>query len=362
MTKPIVFAARDTDRYRSVVASLAIGHSEVVVTDNGCNCLDAVVLQPPHSVLVDIDLPGMPVFELLTHIRRFGGEHRPVVVVFGQQDEARLRTVTSHGLADGFIALPCGDAAFVARFADVLDARAEAANTRLNTIQRSLLKLGRQCMDAMGRALEAEEPINSATVDTFCQSLVAAARSEELVNTLDALRAHHSYSFVHVLRVASAMTVFGHHVGMRDGDLMRLAQAGLLHDVGKLCISQAILCKPGPLSEDEWVVVKEHPTVSVDILSRGNGFSKDTIDAAHNHHERIDGTGYPRGLKGGQIDDLSLVCAVADVFSALTEKRSYKPRLSHADALVIMRTMTGHHLEPSFFARFEEIVHASLIV
>lgn len=362
MTRPIVFAARDTDPYRSIVASLTVDHAKVVVMDDGFKCLDAIVLQPPHAVLVDIEIPGMPVFELLTRIRHSGGEPRPVVVVFGRQDEARLRTVASQGLADGFIALPCRDAAFMARFADVLDARAEAANTRLNTIQRSLLKLGRQCTHDMRRAFEAEEPINSTTVDAFCQSLVAAARSEELVSTFDALRAHHSHSFVHVLRVASAMTVFGHHAGMRDGDLMRLAQAGFLHDVGKLCMSHAILSKPGPLTEDEWVLVKEHPAVSVDILSRGNGFSKDTIDAAHNHHERIDGTGYPRGLKGGQIDDLSLVCAVADVFSALTEKRSYKPRLSHADALVIMRTMTGHHLEPSFFARFEEIVHAGLIV
>lgn len=362
MTKPIVFAARNTDRFRSVVASLAINHSEVAVTDNGFTCLDAIVLRPPHSVLVDIDLPGMPVFELLTRIREFGGEHRPIVVVFGQQDEARVRTMTAHGLADGFIALPCADAAFVSSFSNLLDIRAEASDTRLNTIQRSLLKLGRQCMDGMARALASEEPMDASSVDTFCRSLVAAARSDELVSALDALRAHHNYSFVHVLRVASAMTVFGHHVGMRDGDLMRLAQAGLLHDVGKLGISQDILCKPGPLSEDEWVIMKEHPTVSVDILSRGNGFARDTIAAAHNHHERLDGTGYPRGLKGGQIDDLSLVCGVADVFSALTEKRSYKPRLPPAEALVIMRTMAGHHLEPSFLTRFEEIVHAGLIV
>lgn len=362
MTKPIVFAARNTDRYRSVVASLALGHAEVIVVEDGFSCLDALVLRQPHSVLVDIDLPGMPVFELLTRIRHFGGEQRPVVVVFGQRGEARARTVTAHGLTDGFIALPCEDGAFVSSFSDLLDSRAEDSNVRLNAIQRSLLKLGRQCMDGMARVLASDEPIDASSVDTFCRSLVAAARSDELVSALDALKAHHNYSFVHVLRVASAMTVFGHHVGMRDADLMRLAQAGLLHDVGKLGISQDILCKPGPLDEAEWVVMKEHPIVSVEILSRGNGFTKDTINAAGNHHERLDGTGYPRGLKRGQIDDLSLVCGVADVFSALTEKRSYKPRLPPAEALAIMRTMAGHHLEPSFLTRFEEIVHAGLIV
>ncbi|MCW5700012.1 MAG: hypothetical protein KIT00_09235, partial [Rhodospirillales bacterium] len=75
----------------------------------------------------------------------------------------------------------------------------------------------------------------------------------------------------------------------------------------------------------------------------------------------LDGSGYPRGLKGGQIDDLSLVCGIADVFSALTEKRSYKPRMSEIEAIDIMKGMAGHHLEPAFLGRFEEVVHAGLV-
>jgi HD-GYP domain-containing protein (c-di-GMP phosphodiesterase class II) len=158
------------------------------------------------------------------------------------------------------------------------------------------------------------------------------------------------------------MAVFGLALGMREGDLLLLAQAGLLHDVGKSAIPFEILEKPGPLDRREWHMMRQHPRLSGEILRRNPAFAEDIVRAAENHHERLDGSGYPRALKGIEIDDLSLVCAITDVYGALTDKRAYKRRCSSGEAVEIMRTMTECHLEPSFFVRFEEMVRDGEII
>jgi HD-GYP domain-containing protein (c-di-GMP phosphodiesterase class II) len=114
-----------------------------------------------------------------------------------------------------------------------------------------------------------------------------------------------------------------------------LRRAGLLHDVGKLAISNLILDKPGRLTNKEFAAVKAHPAHSLEILGRAPCFAP-IAELAANHHERIDGTGYPRGLSGAELDMPMRVLAVADVYEALTADRPYRGPLPVDQALGIM--------------------------
>jgi HD-GYP domain-containing protein (c-di-GMP phosphodiesterase class II) len=135
--------------------------------------------------------------------------------------------------------------------------------------------------------------------------------------------------------VAEIATGVGGVLGFGAGTRRDLRRAGLLHDIGKLAISNLILDKPGRLTEAEFARIRQHPVYSLEILDRAACFAPIAALAA-NHHERIDGTGYPRGLRGAELDLPMRVLAVADVFEALTAERPYREALPVERALAIV--------------------------
>ena len=124
---------------------------------------------------------------------------------------------------------------------------------------------------------------------------------------------------------------------MRRDDAEILAQAGLLHDIGKAAVPVGILDKPGPLDSGEWHLVQRHPLIAADVLQRSPALPAHLVRIAERHHERLDGSGYPQGLSGAQIDEPSLLCAIADVHTALTDRRAYRSPLDEAAAFARMR-------------------------
>jgi len=156
----------------------------------------------------------------------------------------------------------------------------------------------------------------------------------------------------HSVRVAEIAVGIGGVLGF-DAVVQRdLRRAGLLHDIGKLAISNRILDKPGKLTDDEFAAVKEHPAYSLRILERAPCFAA-IADLAADHHERIDGTGYPRRLAGDALDMPVRVLAVADVFEALTADRPYRGPLPVEKALDIVAWEVPGRLDRSAFAALE---------
>ncbi len=129
----------------------------------------------------------------------------------------------------------------------------------------------------------------------------------------------------------------------------------LLHDVGKLLVPADVLNKPGKLSDDEWTLVRRHPSAGVELLAEVE-FPFDVRPIVESHHERWDGRGYPHGLAGREIPLTARVLCIADVYDALTSQRSYKRAFSHDDAMAIMRGDVGTQFDPELFAEFEEVV------
>ena len=145
-------------------------------------------------------------------------------------------------------------------------------------------------------------------------------------------------------------------MGLRDADLQMVAEAGLLHDIGKIVVPPGLLGKPARLDENEWLEIRRHPAFGAATLRRGDGIPAAVIAVTGNHHERLDGTGYPNGISGRQIDDLSQLCSVVDVHVALTEPRAYKPAMADEVAFALMLETEVGRLDASYLDRYREIV------
>ena len=134
-----------------------------------------------------------------------------------------------------------------------------------------------------------------------------------------------------------------------------MRRAALLHDIGKLAVSNRILDKPGPLTADEFDRVRQHPAITEQVLRRIPGCEHLATMAAA-HHERLDGGGYPRGLTGAELTLPMRVLAIADVYEALTSERPYRRAMSSDEALGIMRVDVPHRLDPDAFATLAQLL------
>jgi putative two-component system response regulator len=138
---------------------------------------------------------------------------------------------------------------------------------------------------------------------------------------------------------------------MTASEQRALARAGLLHDVGKLGIPDAILHKHGALKASEWKVMKTHPEIGVSILGRAGHFKRELLAVLY-HHERLDGSGYPHGLVGDAIPIEARIVAVADTYDVLASDRPYRKARSQADARCVVEQEAGTHLDPRVVAAF----------
>lgn len=160
------------------------------------------------------------------------------------------------------------------------------------------------------------------------------------------------YTFQHSVSVSALMVAFGRVLEMPRHEIKELALGGLLHDVGKAKIPQNILNKPGKLDEAEFILMKHHATDTADLLSNAKGLSEIALNAASQHHERYDGTGYPQGLKGDQISLHGQMLAIADVYDAITSLRVYHKGMPPTEALRKMYEWSGSHFNPHLVQAF----------
>lgn len=151
------------------------------------------------------------------------------------------------------------------------------------------------------------------------------------------------YTYRHSANVAELARGIGRQMGVGELEELRLVRAGLLHDIGKLGVSNRILDKPGRLTDEERIVVERHPLYTMEILERVSAF-EELVDTAARHHERLDGSGYPWRLAGSQLDAAARTLAVADVYEALTADRPYREPLTPEAALKLMARDRGTRL------------------
>jgi len=158
----------------------------------------------------------------------------------------------------------------------------------------------------------------------------------------------------HTQRVTEVTLRLARALGVGESDLMHIWRGALLHDIGKMAIPDAILYKPGPLTDEEWEVMRKHPVYAYELLSPIR-FLKPALDIPYYHHEKWDGTGYPFGLKGEQIPKSARIFAVADVWDALRSDRPYRKAWKDEEARAYLRENAGKHFDPEVIRVFFKI-------
>jgi len=294
---------------------------------NPLEALDWCLANDPDLVIVDFMMPELSGTELTQRFRvRY--PDTPVLMVTANHEMELRYEALSNGVTD-FLNKPINGTELLARAKNML------------ALNRSHKHLAQEVRLATAQILAQERET------IFCLAKAAEYRDPE--------------TGAHILRMAHYSAHIARHMGLAPEQQDLLLQAAPMHDIGKVGTPDLILLKPGKLSVEEFAVMKQHATIGYEILNANSSpLLKVAAEIAHTHHEKYDGSGYPRGIRGDEIALFGRIVAVADVFDALTSERPYKKAWSVELASQWLRDNAGTHFDPAcvtaFFADFEAIL------
>lgn len=197
----------------------------------------------------------------------------------------------------------------------------------------------------MGQALQFEQA--EALVEEISESVL---RHPNALISLARLKHSNEYTYMHSVAVCALMIALARKLGLPNDAVREAGLAGLLHDIGKMAVPQELLDKPGKLSDTEFAKVRKHPEEGGSILLASKQVSALVLDVCLHHHEKVDGSGYPHRLQGGQISLMAKMGAVCDVYDAITSNRPYKQGWDPAESIRKMAEWKGHFDEAVFQA------------
>ncbi|MGH7775642.1 MAG: response regulator [Candidatus Dormibacterales bacterium] len=265
---------------------------------DGPAALSSVRERPPDLLLLDVVLPGVDGFDICRRLKNEPGTRLLPIVLVTSLDRPEHRVQGLEAGADDFLVKPIQRVELTARVRSLL--RLKAVYDRLDDAERVIV--------ALARAVEAKD-----------------------LHTED-----------HTERVGHAARRLGVVVGLEGAVLDDLYWGGIIHDIGKIGVPDAILLKPGRLTPEEWAVMRSHVVIGEDI-ARPLRSAANLLPIIRHHHEKIDGTGYPDGLKGEDIPIAARVVAICDAFDAMVSDRPYRPGLEPAEAAAVLRK--GSHTQ-----------------
>jgi putative nucleotidyltransferase with HDIG domain len=305
-------------------------------------CMDSIEDLYPDLVLMDINLGAEDGFAALEKIKSLPkGNKIPVLMITATGNQENYKKALFAG-AEGFLPKPFQLPVLIDTLSRWSNAKVEEGWKKLDSNQEKVLTLTLATMQKVFSASESNQLLPYDEVKETCDFMTRIVSEEEIRTTLDSIKDHDSYTFVHSLRVAIYLVIFARYKGFSKEKISIVAQGGLLHDVGKIFTPVQVLNKPGRLDNVEWEIMREHVDRTVEILSRIPDLPHEIIEIAGNHHEKIAGNGYPRGVSGDKLSELSKMAAIVDAYVALTDRRVYKPGHPPEEALEMLRNPPGH--------------------
>lgn len=290
--KATILVADDSELNRELLFEILTSEGyEVVCAEDGQSALHAMRNYSVDLVLLDVVMPGMSGFDLCQSIK-FNPETRlvPVVLVTALSSvDERIRGIRVG--ADDFLNKPVNREELLAR-------------------TRSLLRLK-----------EYTDELENAETVLFSLALSIEAKDP--------------YTKGHCDRLSSYSEALGRRLGLPHEECVALRRAGVVHDVGKIGVPEHILLKPGALNDEEWKIMKQHPLMGERICSPLKSFRL-VLPIIRHHHEKLDGSGYPDGLKGDRIPLTARILQITDIYDALVTDRPYRAALAHREAIQIM--------------------------
>jgi len=229
---------------------------------------------------------------------------------------------------------------------------AEAQEVVSDQVRRDAYRAVRHYMERMRNGVAATLTDTRRITQAVASLLEEVLANRDVVLQLSEIRSMQDYVFNHSVGVAVTTSLIGIHRGLERKDLMALATGALLHDVGKSRISDAVWNKPGRLTPEEYRRIQRHTVEGFELLRQNPAFDLRAAHIAYQHHERWDGSGYPRGLAGEKIHHFARIAAVVDVFDAMTTDRVYRPALPVHEVLAWMESEAGKSFDADVIRTF----------
>ncbi|MSV29680.1 MAG: response regulator [Bryobacterales bacterium] len=325
--QPRILVVDDEEPFRRLLCECLDGREfQVAAAPDGPTALKAIAEDPFDLVICDVNMPGMSGLDLLVEIGK-GFPDAGAIMLTGCDDAGMAVTAMRAGALD-YIIKP-------AQPAEILD-RVRHALARRNRTREKALHL-----------FLLEETVSQRTVDlTRTLSSLNDASQATLGALVAALDARERETHAHSHRVSDYTVHLAELLGIEDEDLAVVQRGAMLHDIGKIGISDSILLKPGELTEEEWAEMKRHPRIGAWILE-GVASLRPASSIVLAHHERFDGGGYPRNLAGGKIPPGARIFAVADSFDAMTSDRPYRKGANYNQARAEIVRNSGSQFDPA---------------
>ncbi|WP_041039170.1 response regulator [Paramagnetospirillum magnetotacticum] len=342
--------------FRTQVAQVLVSLYRVNEYPDAERALHGLRAAPPELILVDEQIAPRGGCDLITQVRREPALAAIPVVITSKREPSVISETLRQCGADGYLAKPFRRSSLINLVTSMINKQVEANWENLPVRARTALKGTVEVFNNISDFIAAGEPVPFESVKDACGPLIDAVANNDFRGILSGVREHDNYSYAHSMRVATLLSLFGHTLGLPQADQLVLASGGLLHDTGKISIPHEVLNKPGRLTEEEFSVMKSHVTETIKFLDLAQDIPKPVIVIGAQHHEKIDGTGYPFGLKGAQLNDLARMASIVDVFSALTDRRVYKPPMAAEVALGIMTDQMSRHLDQNFVTLFKTML------
>jgi len=279
----------------------------------------------------------------------------PIVILLNGNNSEQHVTALCAG-ATTCLAKPYKLSSFVRIISSALSASVEKRWESLPPLQAAALKCGISVFSSVSDRTAAGEDVPYSEISIACAPLLAAVNDDDVQTLLQGVRDHDNYTFSHSPRVSVLLSMLGRACGLQGEDQNILTIGGLLHDIGKIAIPSLILNKAGKLNEDEFGIMKGHVPATLKLLEQAPGLPRGELVIAGQHHEKIDGSGYPNGLSGTRLNDLARMAAIADVFVALTDRRVYKSAMAPERAFSIMSGEMRQHLDMHLLALFRQML------
>ncbi len=324
-----ILVVDDTPENIDVLRGILESRYRVKVAINGEVALKVIARDEPDLILLDVMMPGMSGYQVCERLKSdVRTRHIPIVFVTAMSEVRDEKKGFDLGAVD-YITKPVSAPIVLARVRTQLalyDQQQElAAQVRAKTEELHETRL--EVIRRLGRAAEYRD----------------------------------NQTGLHVIRMSHYSRILALSAGIPEAEADTLLDAAPMHDIGKIGIPDRVLLKEGPLNDEEWEVMKKHPAIGAGIIGKhAPGLLENARIIALTHHEKWDGSGYPRNLKGEEIPLMGRIISIADVYDALTTARPYKRAWTHEQALEQIRKGAGVHFDPDLVDALNDSLEAFL--
>lgn len=335
--KPLILYVEDNPASRMLIRKILKAHGfEVLEAEDGIKGYELALKHKPDLIIMDINLPGLTGYEVATKLKaRDETKHIPIIALTAYAMEGDKEKALVAG-CDGYMEKPVDVDMLPRLVMEYIGGKREMPPFEMAT--KYLREYSQELVDRLEAKIKELED-KSRELEKYSKKM-EEVYVNVIASLMKAIEAKHFYTAGHSERVTNYALAIADEMQISEQEKKILRRAALLHDVGKITVETSTIDKGTALEDGEWTAIRRHPDIGAEIL-KPLGFLDEEIKVLRDHHERLDGSGYPEGKKGEQIGLLARILAVADSFDAMTSFRGYRETLTEEQALDALMSDAG---------------------